>query len=240
MPWTRRIRLTWPLNVRFLDHRGDVLEAIEERQLLQAVYLADDSVAVRLGDPYHPIIFGITSVSAALLRPDADNERILWALDTIFGELQPASLHAPQVSFQWLLPLDQSYDEARSAAARTGFGDGTTSIEDWSVRIDGRLTSPDLWYNAEFGIIEAAEAPERLSREVGSLTESSPDAPSSLWTTESVPSVAAFFDVTAHLREGPGVSAAEVFTLMESTQDALTTLMLERMGKFIPEVTNIE
>jgi hypothetical protein len=233
-PWTRRFRLSWPESVRYFERRFSVLRRFEDQGLLRQLRVDEDRVSVRLGDANHVVVYGLRSLEGGLLQPDSDQERLQAALEVIFEELQPSRLLRPQISFQWLVSLDRDYDEARKTTAVAAWGDAGEPLFDWSALVDGKLERPNLSYRAEFGIVDAAEAPQRLSRQAGHVTTPDRESPPTLWPVESLPDVAWFYDTICALQDAPPPTAEGVFTLMKDTYSAAERLMSAMMKKFVP------
>jgi hypothetical protein len=171
-------------------------------------------------------------VEGALLRPDGDEERLRWALDVIFEHVKPSRLLRPRASFQWLIPIEQTYDEARNQTAKELFGAAGSSVTDWSSLLDGELAKPvTMEYRAQFGIVEAAEAPSRLSRQQSQVTPYDSQAPATLWPVNSLPEVAFFYDGYSVPSEAPEPNADGVFRFLGDTQGALHQLMSDVMDR---------
>lgn len=232
-PWTRRFRFSWPQTVEYLDHRYAILRRFEELGVVRQFRAGEDRITVRLGDAHHVVVYGLGSLEGSLLRPDADEERLKAALSLIFETLKPQRLLRPRVDFQWLVALDLEYDEARVRTALQGFGEAGASVVDWSVLADGKLSGPKGTYRAEFGIVEAAEMPVRLSRQTGRVGAAERDVPATIWPLATLPSVGWFYDVRCTLEEAPSPTVDEVWSFVDSTQSVLERLMSAMMNRFV-------
>lgn len=204
-PWTQRVFLSWRTMMSYYENRLAVLRSFEDEGLLWQMQITQDRVSARLGDASHLLKFSPEQVELALLQPKGDVARLEEALGRVWGAVRPQRVARARLSFQWLVPLNMSYEAARTTAVTSLFGGPTAAtFNDWSAILTGEEKEPGVQYLCEFGVVEAAEAPRRLGREIGFFQGQSADTPSTIWPVESLPEVAFFFDGVwqiAHLRE---------------------------------------
>lgn len=228
--WTQRLGLSWRSSVRFFEHRYRVLERLEDDALLWGFMVDENEVAVRLGDPNHLLFFGPTNVSAALLQPDGDEDRLKNAVEMVIDALEPRSLVRPTFGFQWLVGVEGSYDEVRGSAAQTFLPSAPGHATDLSAWIDGELDSGKE-YSLECGIVEAIEAPPRLARDTGRFFTHDPRIQASLWPIENLPPVAFFCDIEFEPGDEVG-SAGDFFNRWGETREDAKGVVSVLMARF--------
>lgn len=231
-PWTRRFAFSWPQSVAYFERRYGVLRRFEDEGLVRQFRVSEQRIGVYLGDANHELVYGLRSIEGSLFKPDGDWDRMSAALDIVLADLQPKRLLRPVLRFQWLIALDAEYDEARRAGALEMLGDAGKGLTDWSGLVDGELESPPSTFQAEFGILDAAEAPQRLSRQIGRVQGERDTPPPTLWPTESLPPVAFFCETIAQGTEPPEPSVEAISAFVRDSQDALGGIvsgMMERV-----------
>lgn len=243
-PWTRRFAFSWPQNISFFEHRYEVLRELEDQGLLRQLRVAEDRIALRLGDANHELVFGVRSVEGSLLQPDGDWDRIVGALKLVLQALKPKHLLRPEIKFQWLVELDGDYDKLRSEAAIHLFGAAGASMTDWSVLVDGKIEDPEGEFQAEFGILNASEAPARLARLIGRAgrsTRGDRDAPPpTQWQASKLPPVGWFYDVNCSMKQGPEPTADAISHFMRDSEASLGVLMSGIMEECVKGDADIE
>jgi len=231
--WTQRVRLTWPPSLTFFERRFEVLGQYEQMGLLQQFRVREQRVSARLGDAYHFISISPDELEAGLLQPSGEFHRVESALRIAFDLLVPRRVVRPRLSFQWLIPVAEDYDTARLRAITSMIGD-VPQLENKDPALFFTASSgPDAVVNTECGIVEAAEIPRRLARQVGQLTPfADAEAPSSLWPVDSVPNVAFFCDSIWHMVRLDEPTADAVFECWDNTRaaaESVVTLLADRL-----------
>jgi hypothetical protein len=226
--WTQRLRISFRQTLRFYERRFEIVRHFEELGTLRDFRVhAEDRVALRLGDANHRVGFGPAELDAALFIPGGDIGRVEDAFVYAGDQLEAQRMVRPQITFQWLEEIvGLSYDEARRAAARSVFK--PKSLNDFALLIDGRLDAPALTFQAEVGVVDAAEIPTRLSGSRSGVVAADQEAPPTLWSDERLPEVAIYGGLGGFLDEKPS-STNEVIDLWRTTRDATEQLMLELM-----------
>jgi len=227
--WTQRVRLTWPPSLTFFEHRYEVLRQFEQMGLLQQFRVREQRLSARLGDAYHFISISPDELEAGLLRPSGEFHRVENALRITFDLLKPQRVVRPLLSFQWLFPVGEDYDSARLRASTSMLGDlPPLERKDPALFFAASTHAGDV-VNIECGIVEAAETPQRLARQVGQFTSfADAEAPPSLWPVDSVPNVAFFCDSIWHMVILDDPTPDAVFKSWEnmraSTENIVTSL----------------
>ena len=222
-PWTQRYRLRWRPTLAFYEKRYAVLRALEKDGLLRQFKSNEASVSARLTDASHVVTFGPNRLDISLLRPGTD-DLLEQITARVLEALRPERLSRPSVGLQWLAPADQDYESARTNAATRLFPpENTVEFDDFAVLLDGHHEIGS--YRLEIGIVEAAELPVRLAREVGRVGASDPETPRSLWPIDSFPDVAYFGDAEWDLDQTPDPTSAGVIELWSRTRDATSNVV---------------
>ena len=195
-PWTRRLTLPLQTTLSFFENRLAALREFEAEGLLHQVRVEEERVSVRLGDPNHLLTFGPRQLEVALLQPTGDLDRVATAVERVWKALDPARVSGPTFQFQWLVPLEDEYDTARRRAIGSLLGQSSVvSLTDWSMVLNAEGDKPPGVITLEMGIVEAAEAPQRLGRLTGLFRGQGAETPPTIWTHESLPEVAFFVDM---------------------------------------------
>ncbi|HEX3854409.1 MAG TPA: hypothetical protein VHW01_25780 [Polyangiaceae bacterium] len=218
--WTQRAEVSWRQNIAFYEHRYAVLRELEDKGFLRRFQEDDGRISARLGAAHQILSYRSDGLSIAALKPDSNLEMLRTAAEVVCDKLRPKPTGYPEFILQWLVPLDASYDAARASAAVALVGDTPTKLDDFAVVADGTVDDPLDEYHLEFGIVEAAEAINRLARRVGRTAGARPDTPRGLWRADDLPSVAFFCDIEldALSIEGDDI-VASLFSLLESARD---------------------
>jgi hypothetical protein len=193
--WTQRIEVRWQQNLRFYEHRYEVLRAFEDGGYLRSLREREERIFVRVGTAHQLVSFGPRGMSLALLRPDADETLVRTAASEVWERLQPRVTGGLRLGFQWLRELSEPYAEARKSAARSLLGEPfSDDAEDFALLFDGKKDDPAARYRLELGVLEASEVPARLARLSGRVAKADLNTPPTLWQVSSLPSVALFCD----------------------------------------------
>jgi hypothetical protein len=230
-PWTQRYRLRWRPTLNFFEQRYAILRTFESEGLLRGFIAREGQVSARLGDSAHVVTLTPSRLEIDLLRPDADAGRLEFATKTVLEALKPERLIRPIAGFQWLLPVDKDYDEARAEAATRVFPmTGATTVTEWAFLIDGR--HEDTTYRMEVGVVEKAEIAERLARRMGRVGAEE-DIPPSMWPVETLPDVAFFGDAEWVLDDAPKAIPKAVLDMWSRVLGNATTVVssvFDRLG----------
>ncbi len=165
---TQGLSLTWRPSLEFYEARVRLLRPLRDAGVLRQFRLDENSVTARLTRGRR-LVIGVTSLLLQSFNGPlpADTEA---HLEHVVELLQPRVTSATLL-LQHIVPLHTAatYQDACRAAAR-GFLGGLaedTGMSAVAVLVDGRAAVPAVSYQAEFGVINQAEAPGRLARVVG-------------------------------------------------------------------------
>ncbi|HWB22031.1 MAG TPA: hypothetical protein VG652_03995 [Gaiellaceae bacterium] len=193
---------------------------LDEQGLVVGFQLSVDLLALRLGDATYQLRLFPNRVDVALLNSRPDTERVLTALEVVFAHMKPDRLARPEFVFQWVAPIaHQTYGEARLAAAAEVFSEAGSTFTDFAVLADGRVDEPEIDYRLECGIVEASEIAPRLAGQASRLTgyPEDLDAPSSLWSPDTMPEVAFYCDSVWRPDGAPEPTADGVMSCWQDT-----------------------
>jgi hypothetical protein len=225
--WTQRASFSWRQNIGFFEHRYAILRQLEDQGLLRRFQERPSSVAVRIQGPHQLIIFGDDGLFIGTFKPDAVMDVMRAAVEVICEALEPEPTGYPIFKFQWLNACEGSYDEARQTAAKAFLGDDhPAQVADFALLLDAKLETPFDDCHLEFGIVDATEAPRRLSRGMHGL-QNERDSPPGLWPPGELPQVAIFCDVRLDAASPLGASdiVANMFATIEAARDVADQLM---------------
>lgn len=245
-PRTQSVMFEWRPELSFYEKRFEILRHLEEERSMWAFRTGENFAEARLIDQWHQLSIRQDRATMHLLSlaPYADEtwKALSYAVDTI----EPRYPSAMAVSFQYLAPLDLTFDVAvargyRRVLARVE-ADGIRGA-DWAVLMDLELEGwPGAIGQTEFGIVEAVEVPRRLSRVAGrtNLAEAA-TIPPNLWETEEFPPVALFADVTFRTPvESRLAGLADLRTFWESARDRAGNLVAALKAKLVADDTSEE
>jgi hypothetical protein len=229
--WTQRIGASWPPTLNYYERRLDVLRRFEDEGLLRQFSVSEDDVSARLGDANHSINFSPTGLVAGLYQPDGDEERVRYAMAVVVEVLEPDEIVVPTFDFQWVVELEEAYDDARRRAARVAAPSSLAQANDFALWADGHLEEPDANYFFECGVVDASELPTRLARLHGRAGAADPRSPPSLWPRDVLPEVAFFCGVNWAV-DVADESLERVFELWDATRDVSQGLVFDLMSHF--------
>jgi hypothetical protein len=225
----------WRTTLGFYENRFAVLRAFDDQGLLRQLRVAEQRVSVRLKDPYHVLVFTPENVEVSVLRPDGDLGLLASALGRVWEALTPSRVANPEMRFQWLVPLEGDYDQARANGVERLFGRTVSGVtmKDWSATLaaetEGRASTAFL----EFGVVDSDEAPQRLARQIGAFQgQGGPETPPSIWEPSTLPPVAFFVDLRWSVNEGVAESPEGVIRVWEETRkkaDGLVSDLMKRI-----------
>jgi hypothetical protein len=194
-PWTHRLEVVVNPSLGYYENRFAALRTLERDGLLWAHRVEDDRISVRLGDPNHVLVLEPTSFEVASFMPSGDLNRLHHAFSATWEAIEPKGVLRLIAGFQWLVPLRESYEDARLYASEALLGSvGGITDPDPAVLLFAASELSGAVMQFECGIVETSEIPYRLSREIGAIGEATPEAPRTLWQAESLPDVAFFSD----------------------------------------------
>lgn len=205
-PWTQSLRLSWRPELSFYEKRVELLKAFEEQGVLRAFRVEESLVDAQLFDSRDRLTVRHNGLDLQLLATNADPERAMQALEIALDAVNPANTWHISSSFQYLVDLQLSFEEAVKSAYGRLLGNLNSSGDpfgDWAVLVDLHLGSFPSTGQIEFGLIRDTEAPARLSRTAGRMGNASGRNDAELWHNTKFPAVALFADGRAedHLKE---------------------------------------
>jgi hypothetical protein len=172
-PWTQNVTLGWRPELRFYQERVAILKTLEDRGLLKAFRVGSDRVDGRLVDDAHELSINESSLTLRVRTPFGGPElweRMWEAADYAVKRIGPARYHRISVAFQHVVELPLAFEEAVRRGYDRLFGGAAGSpipFGDWAYLTNLALDEPPAYGYTEFGIVEAEELPDRLSRAVG-------------------------------------------------------------------------
>ncbi|WP_213575404.1 hypothetical protein [Rhodococcus sp. USK13] len=194
-PTSRTVSFLWDrVRYELLDRRASILAELDTQKLLQGFNATHDSLTIQLRDR-RTVDVSLKSVSVhEHIRAEIASVSSSEVAELI-GHLLGAVRAIPQASFQHLVgwPEDIDSTQAYAQGATAIVNDASElGVSDFALLIDGAAS--DVWiYQAEVGIINREEAPDRVTRVTG---RSPAPRPASQPDLEDVtfPQVATFVD----------------------------------------------
>jgi hypothetical protein len=229
--WTQRTRVSWKQNVSYFEHRYEVLRTLEDAGLLRRFQSKGDRISMRLGGAHQIMSFGPGGFSMADLNPSLDEGVTRAAAEVVCSALKPELVGRPSFGIQSLVPIAMPYDDARRTAGEALLPDLPSEVRDFALLLDGTSEQPPGEYRLEIGILEAAEAPERLSRAVGRITTRDDETPPFLWQPSELPDVALFCDIEFEAEPLQGNVVESLFATLASVRDASDELVSSFMDR---------
>jgi len=201
-PQTTIVTVRWRPTPKVYDFRISLLTFLEERKLLQAFQVKDDISRAMISDTAE-IALTPRGISIGMHSGIIESGILLPIFDQLLQTLRPRVTRI-NAQFQHLVNLTgfESYDQARSVALAGVFGSlaEDLSLIDSAVLVDGALGTPEATFKAEFGVVEKAEAAERL-RHAGDDRISSADEPNFShieWEDRELPEIGLYIDSRWH------------------------------------------
>ena len=194
--WSQQIVVDWRLGLRFFNERLAILNKLSEAGILFGFQYSDEHIAAKVFDDHHDIILTADSGVFRLLTPTPIWDRYQSVLGDVIGMLTPSNVVISELRAQFVTPLSGDYAELRRATASSLLRDSADSghVTDWAVLVDGESSHLDAVFSVEFGIVDGAELPDRLTRMRGRMARGqTPDTPDH-WLGLSLPTVALFCD----------------------------------------------
>jgi hypothetical protein len=195
-PFTQRVEIAWGRTLRFYEHRIQLLRSLEDARLLKGFRVGVQDVGGRIKSANQELEASPVRLELVALSPDADTDALLTAAGLAIEVVQPPGVHSIRVLLQYLESLPADYDKARASSGKALLSHAAPSIpvKDWAVIVDEEPRD-ELSCQYEFGIVERAEIPGRLSRQVGRMRgRDQAPPPEERWSTDELPAVAFFLD----------------------------------------------
>lgn len=204
-PWTSTITVRWRPTPKIYDCRISLLTLLEDQKRLQAFKVDDDTTHAFVSDEAE-LTLTPRSISLAFSNGFPDGVIPISILDQVLEMLKPRVTRY-YGHFQYLIGLDgfSDYGQARAIVASKIFGflGKDISLLDTAILLDGELDGSDPTFTAEFGIVDKAEAAERLSNTSGRVAAADePDFSHIFWEEErSLPEIALYVSSRWHDHE---------------------------------------
>ena len=198
--------LGWRPELRFYEKRLEILRHLEETGAMWAFRAEEAIAAARLFDAWHQLAVRQDRASLYLLAPDTNADAGWAAFEHAVGVIEPRVPRNMVVSFQFLVPLDLSLNEAIGRGNQriiTPLESGKIETGDWAILLDLTLPTEEAAGQTEFGIVEPEEVPERFARTAGRVSfMDPPQVSAALWEDEAFPSVSLFADISFYRSVG--------------------------------------
>jgi hypothetical protein len=162
---------------------------------------SDDSFLVRLSAGETEVTVGPESFLVSSVVPGEGSLEAI--VGVCFRLAPPARVRDVMVQLQHLVPMTQSYDEARRHAAATFVSGLASAVNpvDFALLFD---VDTDTWFRqSELGVVSSEEIPVRLSRSIGKLQQYGSPRPPAFWNTADFPKVGLFVDSVWRAKKPP-------------------------------------
>lgn len=163
------IELRWRPSLEFYEQGVALLRHLEDAGDLRGFRVTQHDVEARLRDGSE-LQVSVVGLSYRLIQVPVDPVSATALLQRVIRAMQPTET---EVTFylQHLIPLDWDvdYEEACARATSAWMPRLATSagIVDSAPLVDGFSSRHRLRYQAEFGVVDAEQAPARLERSLG-------------------------------------------------------------------------
>lgn len=204
-PRSAVVDLSWRPCLAFYEHGVEILRHLEDDGILRQFRVNKDDVDARLADgTYLRVgVVGMDYIAPLGPLPADESARITGH---VVRALKPDDVELV-ISLAHLegLAWDLNYDEAcRQATAAWLPGLATdAAVHDSAPLVDGVSRRHGLRFQAEFGIVDAEQAPHRLSRMLGNRIDA-PTMPLREQAAREVPPLAVFVDSSWFPQGAPG------------------------------------
>ena len=208
--WVQGASVRWRPDFRFYEARTRFLSRLDEKGLIRAWRVEGEEVSALLRDADHEALLDTGSITVIGTTLEPDIERLIFAAETAVKELGISRLTTMRVQFQYIYPLEGSYDKVRIESARRLLSSlADLRVTDYAVLLDGQRDDLSFEYKLEFGIVSRTEIPLRLSRLIGRMKgeEKQQSLPRSL-NYSKLPKVALFADMSWRYAQAPVASEA--------------------------------
>jgi hypothetical protein len=190
-PRSTVVDITWRPCLAFYEQGVPLLRRFEDAGLLRRFRVADHVVEAQLRDGTRMTV-GVTGMTLAGPGPELPTHQACGWIHEVAAAVRPSDISvAFFIQCLRALDLELTYPAAcRRASAAWMPGPAALGVYDSAPLVDG-VASSGLRYQAEFGIIDAEEAPARLSRSLGNRIGG---PPMDLLSHEEYPPLAVFLD----------------------------------------------
>lgn len=191
--WSRSVRLETASTPLLYDVRGRLLNALRVAGPAERFRVREGDIAVVYEGPSEMHV-STEAISFLSYEPAATLEPMLNLLEIIEEAVSPR-LRTLVGSFQHLVEIPHPPKFATAESARLAMGElaERVGVTDYANLVDGVDRESGLVYQAEFGVINADEAPFRLARFAG-RTQAEPAASMDLIMEMTFPKSAVFVD----------------------------------------------
>lgn len=169
-PVTQSIRLRWRPELRFYEERISILRKLEERGVLQAFRVSEESVDAALPDWRWLSVFA-SGITLNVLTDTDDTSEGQDIIKAVIGQIAPLQFSRARVSYHHVQELPLSFDEAVARGRKRLYGGvGTEDVvpSDWALLLDLDVVGPPSSKGqVELGVVRSSELPLRLSRLAG-------------------------------------------------------------------------
>jgi hypothetical protein len=203
-PRSTVVDLRWRPCLAFYEHGVEILRHLEDDGLLRQFRVNEHAIDARLADgTYLRIgVAGMAYTAPLGALPATESARIT---DHVVHALKPADVElviylAHLEALDWDLPYEDACQKATSAWLPNLSADA--GIFDSAPLVDGTTSRHGLRYQAEFGIVDARQAPDRLSRVLGNRVEG-PVLPRREQEARDLPPLAVFVDSSWFPQDAP-------------------------------------
>jgi hypothetical protein len=169
-PTTQTIRLRWLPVLRFYEERITILRGLEERGLLKAFRVSEETVEAELpGWRWLSVAQSGITLDVLTETPDALDG---WSfVDEVVKLIGPLHFTRARVSYQHVLALPFPFEEAVGLAKQRlyrGLGTPEVEVGDWALLADLNASGPPASVGqSEIGVIHRREVDMRLKRSGG-------------------------------------------------------------------------
>lgn len=162
-----RIRLNWEQELRYYEHRLEVLRTLEDQGELKSFSVSGELVTASVSPSVGCVFASNHFEVSATLGGSGDHVRALIAL--LVATIKPRVIVRLAASFQHVVPIEKSYDDARFSGARSLLAAFPDVVEDYALLMDAQMPGGEGKYKIEFGVVEAGDIQRRLRQEVGRM-----------------------------------------------------------------------
>lgn len=169
-PTTQTIRLRWLPVLRFYEERIPILRGLEERDLLNAFRVSDETVEAELPG-WRWLSVAQSGITLDVLTETADALESWSFIDEVVKLIGPLRFTHARISYQHVLALPFPFEEAVGLARERlyrGLGTPEVEVGDWALLADLSASGPPASAGqAEIGVIHRREVDMRLKRSGG-------------------------------------------------------------------------
>jgi hypothetical protein len=229
VPVTRCVTAVWDRpRYELLDARGAVLAALSQVSEIAGFAPLQDKLNVNFANGRHVTV-------------DLPQAGTVDPVDSSFAESRPyieavgaalgASRALMRVSVQHLVEWTDQQDAEAAQLVAGAAAVGVPGVTDFAVLIDGRH-GDDWTYQAEFGVVAAAEVPDRITRHIGRAL--GPRMKFAADESAFAP-VSTFVDSNWKLQRFVDVSSDECWDLIADVDEHAATLVSELHTRLVSQ-----